>query len=78
MRPRTGVALNVPNEPEAFDKAVNYRRLSVDASCPDDVLSSAPVGSPDSASALADRLGFAVFDLMAGGQSVTTTPGHPF
>jgi hypothetical protein len=24
------------------------------------------------------RTGFAVFDLIAGGQSVTTTPGHPF
>jgi hypothetical protein len=24
------------------------------------------------------RTGFAVFDLMAGGQAITTTPGHPF
>ncbi len=44
MRPRTGVALNVRDEPEAYDRAVNDRRLSVYAPCPDDVLSSAPVG----------------------------------
>jgi hypothetical protein len=28
VRPRTGIAFNVRDEPEAFDRAVNYRRLS--------------------------------------------------
>src|SRR5437667_6847667 len=50
VRLRTGVDLNVRIEPKAFDRAVNDRRRSAYASCPDDVPSSAPVGSPDSAS----------------------------